>query len=322
TLAQPDEHSIGDDGTIVARAAGETFVYNQRWTPGTAAPELRKDVAGTRFRVFLESLSSGSYRNIVMVRRARGVGTSRLFPPPERSYEPFPEQEEPVDLAYFTHGSRIRRREVSLVFNAIDNVEGLTEILTTLAGYDVKATFFVNGGFIRRHPAALMEIAGAGHEVGSLFFAYFDMADRRYRITPEFIQEGLSRNEDDYFNATGRELSLLWHAPYYFVSDAIIDAGVDANYVYVGRDVDSLDWVPRRTDEGLSQLYMPSSDLVERILELKQPGSIVSMHVGISDEARGGRDDYLFQRLDILINGLFERGYDVVPVSTLLEHAR
>jgi peptidoglycan/xylan/chitin deacetylase (PgdA/CDA1 family) len=322
-LSQADDHAILDDGTIVAVSGDGSFVYaDGRWTSSDRAPDGAKRVAAPRFRVFLESLSSGSYRNTVMVRRAQGVGTSRLFPSPERSYEPFPTEDEPVDLAYFTHGSRIRRREVSFVFNAIDSVEGLTEILTTLAGYGVSATFFVNGRFIRRHPAALAQIIGAGHEVGSLFFAYFDMADRRYRITPEFVQDGLSRNEDEYFRATGRELSLLWHAPYYFVSDEIVEAGQDANYVYVGRDVDSLDWVPTRTDEGLSSLYMPASQLVERILDEKQPGSIVTMQVGISEEARGGRDDYLFQRLDILINGLLERGYEVVPVSTLLEHAR
>jgi peptidoglycan/xylan/chitin deacetylase (PgdA/CDA1 family) len=324
-LSQPDDYSISDEGTIVAQAAEAAYAYGadatDAWAPSAASPEARKQVASGRFRVYLESLSSGSYRNIVMVRRVQGVGTSRLFPPPERQYEPFPETDEPVDFAHFTHGSRIRRREISFVFNAIDSVEGLTEILNTLAGFDVKATFFVNGEFIRRHPAALSEITGAGHEVGSLFFAYFDMSDRRYRITPDFIREGLARNEDDYYEATGRELSLLWHAPYYFVNEEIIGAGREANYVYVGRDVDSLDWVPMRTDEGLSRLYMPSARLVERILERKQPGSIVSMHVGISEEARGGRDDYLFQRLDILIDGLIERGYDIVPVSTLIEHA-
>ena len=46
------------------------------------------------------------------------------------------------------------------------------------------------------------------------------------------------------------------------------------------------------------------------------------MQVGIPDSARTGRDDYLFQRLDLLINGLLERGYSVVPVSTLIENAQ
>ncbi len=322
TLSQADDHSIDDAGRVFARSSGRAYVYDGRWVPSGTEPAPRKRVTSARFRVFLEILSAGSYRSIVMVRRVTDAGTSRLFPPPERAYEPFPDEDEPVDFAYFTHGSRIRRREIAFVFDAIDSVEGLTEILTTLAGYQLQATFFVNGEFIRRHPAALTEILGAGHEVGSLFFAHFDMSDRRFRVTPQFVSEGLARNEDEFFQATGRELSLIWHAPYYHVSDDIIAGGEQANYLYVGRDVDSLDWVPKRTDEGLSRLYMPASDLVERIVELKEPGSIVSMQTGVPDEARGGRDDYLFQRLDVLINALIGRGYDIVPVSTLIEHAR
>jgi peptidoglycan/xylan/chitin deacetylase (PgdA/CDA1 family) len=322
TLAQADSHLFSDSGDVIVGAAGRVFVYDGGWEENGEMPVRRLRVASNEYRVYTESLSSGNYRNVVMVRRARGVGTSRLFAVPTHAYEPFPSTDESVDLSYFSHGSRIRRREISFVFNAVDSVEGLTEILTTLAAYDVTATFFINGEFIRRHPTALKEIAEAGHEIGSLFFSYFDMADRRYLITEDFIREGLARNEDDYFEATGNELSLLWHAPYYFINDTIISAGRSANYIYVGRDVDSLDWVPRRTDEGLSQLYLPAGDLVQRILDVKRPGSIVSMQVGIPDAARGGRDDYLFQKLDVLINGLLDSGYDVVPVSTLLENAQ
>jgi hypothetical protein len=36
----------------------------------------------------------------------------------------------------------------------------------------------------------------------------------------------------------------------------------------------------------------------------------------------GGREDYLFQYLDLLINGLIERGYRIVPVSRLMEISR
>jgi len=319
-LSQAGNHQFDDSGRVHVTLGDRGFVYDSGWEESEPLESRGLNVASADFRVFTESLSSGNYRNVVMVRRVRGVGTSRLFPVPTKTYEEFPAQDESVDLAYFTHGSRIRRREISFVFNAVDSVEGLTEILTTLAAYDIKATFFVNGEFIRRHPSALKEIAEAGHEIGSLFFAYFDMADRRYLITEDFIREGLARNEDDYYQATGNELSLLWHAPYYFVSDDIISAGQSANYIYVGRDVDSLDWVPRRTDEGLSQLYFPASELVQRILDIKRPGSIISMQVGIPD-ARGGREDYLFQKLDVLINGLIESGYDIVPVSTLIENA-
>ncbi len=123
---------------------------------------------------------------------------------------------------------------------------------------------------------------------------------------------------------TGRELSLLWHAPYYFVSPTIISASREMNYAYIGRDVDSRDWVPLRDETGFSRLYQPTAEIIENVIESKQPGSIVSMTVGKPGDDRpdGGRNDYLFQRLDVLINELIERGYRIVPVSTLMDNAR
>ncbi|MEE8441829.1 MAG: polysaccharide deacetylase family protein, partial [Spirochaetia bacterium] len=180
TLAHVDAHLFSSTGEVLVEVAGRSFSYAGGWRETGEMPDRRLQVASDEYRVFTESLSSGNYRSVVMVRRVQGVGTSRLFEVPTRTYEQFPSTDEPVDLSYFTHGSRIRRREISFVFNAVDSVEGLTEILTTLSAYDVTATFFVNGEFIRRHPTALKEIADAGHEIGSLFFSYFDMADRRY----------------------------------------------------------------------------------------------------------------------------------------------
>ncbi|HYW84749.1 MAG TPA: polysaccharide deacetylase family protein, partial [Spirochaetia bacterium] len=126
-------------------------------------------------------------------------------------------------------------------------------------------------------------------------------------------------NEDDYFAATGRELSLLWHAPYYIVNSEIIAGGADMNYTYVGRDVDSYDWVAASESLDGKGIYLPAADIVEHIVAEKKPGSIIPLRVGVG-EAR--RDDYLFQRLDLLINELARRGYEIVPVSSLIEHAR
>lgn len=318
-IAQADGYGFDDEGQLIVSAEERWFARaDSRWTELESATPREPRVASGDYRVYLEAVSAGAYGNVVMIRRATGTGTQPLFVGPRVSYEPFPAEDDELDLDYFTNGSRIRRREVALVFNAIDSVDGLTEILTTLGDYGIRATFFVNGEFIRRHPSAVREIANSGHEVGSLFYVYFDMTDRRYQITEEFIVQGLTRNEDDYYDTTGRELSLLWHAPYYFVSDEIVAAGKAADYTYIGRDVDSLDWVPRRTDSGVSALYMPAAQLIERIVEQKKPGSIISMTVGTPV---GGRGDYLFHRLDVLVNALIDRGYEMVPVSTLIERA-
>ena len=88
--------------------------------------------------MYLEPSARGSYANVLMVREAKGFGTSALFPPETVIYEPFPASDEPVDFTNVSHGSRIRRREVSLVFNAVDSAEGLTRILNTLSAYHVR----------------------------------------------------------------------------------------------------------------------------------------------------------------------------------------
>ncbi len=308
----PDEIRVQMSGAAFSYIPGEGLKRIEEYKVRTAA------VSSSAYRVYLESSSSRSYRNMIMVRKTVGLGTEPLFNYPEQLYEAFPANDEPVDLTYFNHGSRIRQREVALVFNAIDNVEGLTTILNVLSEYDLKCTFFINGEFMRRHPGAVKEIAESGHEVGSLFFSHFNMTDASFKIDKNFIKQGLARNEDDYFNTTGKELSLIWHAPYYFTNSDIITASREMNYTYVGRDVDPLDWVSS-ADPALSAFYMRSSALVERVLKLKKPGSIIPVRIGKTEP---GRDDYLFQRMDALINGLISSGYAIVPVTDLIDHAR
>jgi len=338
-LSQSEDYGFEKDaGTTVSGNLVElrTRGVSRRYDISTGAWQsirsfnvAARNQANDSYRVYLEPQSSGSYRNIVMVRNIQGVGTTPLFPAPERSYEPFPLKDEPVNLANFSHGSRIRRREVALVFNAINSVEGLTRVLRVLKEYGVRATFFVNGDFIRQHPGAVKEIAESGQEVGSLFFTYFNMTDSRFQLTGDFVKQGLARNEDDYYQATGKELSLLWHAPYYFVSPNMIAAAQQMNYSYVGRDVDTLDWVPKYDDNGLSGLYHPAAEIVDRVISEKRPGSIISLSIGTAQDnfaaagiTVGARDDYLFEKLDVLLNALIERGYTAVTVSTLQDDAK
>jgi peptidoglycan/xylan/chitin deacetylase (PgdA/CDA1 family) len=326
TLSQPGTYGYGEDGAVYTVLAGEQYQYSRDngWRPTNANFSLTPaQIANESYRVYLNTNPEGrSYANMIMVRHIKEYKTTQLCSHAGHSYEPFPEKEEPVNFKNFNHGSRLRRREVALVFNAIDSIEGLTEVLNTLHDYNLKCTFFVNGEFMRRNPEAVKELASSDHEIGSLFYTYFNMTDARYQISKEFIKQGLARNEDEYFNITvdeagrGGELALLWHSPYYFVNNQIIEASIEMNYTYVGYDVDPLDWVPKSDKDSM---YRSSPELVERVLMQKKPGSIIPVRIGT---VKGGRDDYLFQYLDLLIDGLVSKGYKVVPVSTLIEHAR
>lgn len=322
-ISQPGAASFSaDELSILTEMGGSLYRQPAGGGPWSKAPSaaLRQPVTVTEaYRVYLEEAPNRVLRNRIMLRDMRRLVTREFLTRPVPEYEPFPEREEQVDFELFAHGSRIRRREVALVFNAVDSIEGLPSILQSLAEFKIRATFFVNGEAIRRYPDAMREIAGAGHEVGSLFYTHFNMTDSRFQLDRDFIKRGLARNEDEYFNATARELALLWHAPYYFASSELVAAAREMNYLYVSRDLDSLDWVTADLGKAAPDIYFPSARLVERIVEQKKPGAIIPVLTG---RPAGLREDYLFQKLDVLINALLRRGYSVVPVSVLMEHAR
>lgn len=323
-LTQVEEYGFEQDrSAIVASTAGRWFRYESgRWLEvesGTTVNRSRLGTTSYDYRVYLDSSEDRSYTNQVMVRVLDKLDTVPLFRLPEKKFEPFPEIDDPVDFKHFRHGSRLRLREVAVVFNVMNSSDGLTEVLSTLKEYRIKATFFLNGEFIRHSPDAAREIAQSGHEVGSLFYSGVNMTDSRYEIDDEFVSRGLARNEDDYYAATGKELSLFWHAPYYTVTSDMVEIAHQSSYRYVGRDVDPLDWIDKASAPASSAVSLSVPEMINRVIMDKKAGSIIPIHLGASRARSGG---HLYNSLDTLLNALIQEGYTVVPVSTLIEHAK
>jgi len=90
------------------------------------------------------------------------------------------------------------------------------------------------------------------------------------------------------------------------------------NYTYIGRDVDPQDWVTKADAARLPGAYLDAHRIVERVVAQARPGSIIPIRLGVD---AGGRDDYLFRELALLVDDLTGLGYDLVPISTLLGHA-
>jgi len=319
-ISQADDYGWTDDTDIGLLSAASGYLYeidSSSWKKTENIAFSPSANTNGVYRVYTDALAAGTYRNMLMVRSVKGLGTRSLIPAPVRSYKPFPATDDPRNDLVFDHGSRIRRREVSLVINAYDSAEGLIAVLEALRLYGIKASFFLNGEFIRRNPGATRLIAESDHEVGNMFFSTFDPTDSRYRIDTEFIQRGLARTEDDYFEVTGEELSLIWHTPHYSSSSLLLEAAAKMNYTYIGRDIDPLDWVGRLAGSRTPGLYMNSHQIIEKIIDSVRPGSIIPIRLGLPET---GRDDYLFNELPLLINALVSEGYTIVPISLLIEH--
>jgi peptidoglycan/xylan/chitin deacetylase (PgdA/CDA1 family) len=327
-LSSVEEFGFEERGDrIFARTGGVWFATDgsRPWAE-TTSPGLRPvSAASGSYRVYLERQSSGPYENLPMIRNTQAAGTTPLLQ--AIAYTPVPppgtgEASGGSSTAMgevFTHARRGGLQEAAICFDLYDDPTGLPEVLETLRRFGIRATFFLNGEFIRRYPSSARDIALAGQETASLFYASIDLSDSRYRIQDGFIAQGLARNEDEFFNATGSELGLLWHAPYYVASSEITAAAVQAGYRTIGRDVDPMDWM---TQTEARQIVMPqysTADMIDRIVEQTQPGSIIPIRLGLLP---GGRRDYLFSRLGVLLDALVRDGYSLVPVSTLIEHTR
>jgi peptidoglycan/xylan/chitin deacetylase (PgdA/CDA1 family) len=322
-ISSPEEYGFEEGGQrILAKSGGLWFATDGKspWVE-VRAPALRaaSHISG-RYRVYLESQPFGPYENLPMIRNITSVGTTPLLPGVVYSGISAPRDTSVVEQeGLFTHARREGLREVGLCFDLYDDAAGLAEVLDALRRFGIRATFFLNGEFIRRHPGAARDIAAAGHETASMFFAPIDLSDARYRIRDDFIAQGLARNEDEFFRAAGAELNLIWHAPYSAVSPGMIAAAAAAGYRTIGRDVDPLDWVGRDESKRTSVPQYSAPELIDRIMDRKQPGSIIPIRLGLLP---GGRPDYLFGRINVLLDALVRSGYSVVPVSTLIEHAR
>ena len=199
------------------------------------------------------------------------------------------------------------KKKVALIFDASDNSDGLPQILSALKKYNVKGTFFINGEFIRRYPLETKQIVQNGQKCASMFFTTSDLTSPGFAMTEDFIRRGLARNEDEFYQATGTELNLYWHAPDYKVTDAIKEYGKLAGYSYVNNNF-------KYSDTDI-QTIKPEILINEynSILKFANYG-IIPVSVGYST---GIHEDPLYAHMDLLISALLDAGYEIVELEKL-----
>ncbi len=194
-------------------------------------------------------------------------------------------------------------KTVRLVIDALDDATGLDYVLSVLERYRVKATFFLNGEFIRRYPEETRRIAKSPHDCASMFFAAADLSSlekQGYVIDEDFVRRGLSRNEDEFFSVTGKELSLFWHAPFYSCPEKAILAAKKSGYSYV----DALPLYQSSFESlRLGFPYWSSLEIISA--SAKNPPKVLCVGLG---SVKGGRDDFLWEKLDVLLSELLDSG--------------
>lgn len=252
-------------------------------------------VQNAKYRVYTGLTDNKLYENALYIRNFAGMG---------KSYALYPETVLPCD----------ERKKVALIFDAVDSDDGLTHILAVLSSYNIKATFFLNGEFIRRYPQECKQIAESGHDCASMYFSTADLTEKGYIIDEEFIRRGLARNEDEFYAATGKELSLLWHAPFYKSNKQIKKAGELSGYRYIEAGRLALDTYTLEKAADGKKWYLGAKDLVKLYVDAAEPNMIIPVNVGLS---AGTRSDFLYEKLSLLIGDFLDEGYEFTLVREM-----
>lgn len=186
-------------------------------------------------------------------------------------------------------------KKVAISFDAAWGADSTDTLLKILEENDVKATFFLCGYWVDKYPEEVKRIAAAGHDIGNHGNTHAHGA-----------QLSLQQNKDEIAGAHDKVKQLLnvdmnlFRPPFGEYNNTVVQAAEDLGYYTIQWDVDSHDWMNKGADYEINQ-----------VLNHKHlgPGSVILFH----NDAKSTP-----QTLPIIIKGLKDKGYEIVPISELI----
>jgi peptidoglycan-N-acetylglucosamine deacetylase len=195
------------------------------------------------------------------------------------------------------------RHVVALTFDAGANADAVSSILATLRRYEVAATFFLTGNFVRDFPAAARSIAAAGERIGDHTISHPYLT----KLPDAAVRRQITGAARQIIAVTGKNPAPLFRFPYGDADARTIAIANQAGYVPVRWSVDTLGW------EGTAG-HISAAVVAARVVAGLRPGEIVLMHVGSNP------DDHTTFDADALpqvITELRARGYSFVTLDAL-----
>ncbi|NLP47018.1 MAG: polysaccharide deacetylase family protein [Epulopiscium sp.] len=164
-----------------------------------------------------------------------------------------------------------------------------------LEKHNIKATFFLVGDWVKRYPDEVKRIADAGHEIGN----HSDTHPHVAQMSKESLKKEIMTAHQRVKDLTGRDMK-LFRPPYGEYNNTVIEAAEECGYYAIQWDVDSLDWKEYGVDP-----------LIKQVLDHKHlgNGSIILFH---------NNAKYTKDALNSIIEGLMNKGFDIVPISELI----
>ncbi|MEV0200364.1 polysaccharide deacetylase family protein [Nonomuraea sp. NPDC050691] len=167
-------------------------------------------------------------------------------------------------------------------------------LLDTLKKYDAKATFFLEGQYVKARPAYVKRMVKEGHEVGNHSYTHPDFT----KLEPAAIRNEIQKTQDAVKQAAGVEPKLL-RPPYGLADIQVSDVAAEFGMPIIIWTAGSRDWDTKNVDA-----------IKKQTLAVAQQDGIILMH------------DWVKQTVDAmpsLIKTLQGKGYHLVTVSDIVK---
>lgn len=177
----------------------------------------------------------------------------------------------------------------------------IDQLLAVLDKHDVRATFFMTGGFVEANPATAIRIRDAGHEIGNHSYDHPHMTELESYQDVSFDIQQCSSVLADFLDVEAR----LFRPPFGETNEKITAIARGEGMEEVMYNIDSYDWSPRYT----------KSMVIERVSNnTVVNGSIILFHLD---------SEYAAEVLDTVIPIYKEeKGFQCVTAGELLEMAK
>lgn len=185
---------------------------------------------------------------------------------------------------------------VALLINVTKGNEYIPQILKTLNQYHVKATFFLDGSWVKDNPRLAMMISEEGHAIGSYGYSQMDLKNKSKQETIDQLKKANTTIE-----------AVLDMTPQYLeppngsYNQQTLEVAQSLGMRTVLWSVDSLDW--KKPDSG---------EIVRTIDDKVEAGSMVLLHP----------TKQTAESLGPIIESIQEKGYTLGTVPELLSEER
>ncbi|WP_280768931.1 polysaccharide deacetylase family protein [Salipaludibacillus daqingensis] len=188
------------------------------------------------------------------------------------------------------------KRMAGFMINVAWGNEYIPKMLKVLDKHQVKATFFLDGSWVKNNPNLAMMIKEEGHEIGNHAYSHPDMQTlSRERIRDEILRT------NEIIDGT-LQVEPKWFAPpsgsYH---DQVVKIAREFNLYTVLWTVDTVDWKKPNP-----------SQMADQVVSKVEPGSLILMHPTASS----------VNGLEQMINGIQQKDLKLGTVSDVLSENR